>query len=49
MTLAIDFGYAPAALALTNLLEKKQRYNEALPILLAGICSGKYRQSCTTA
>ena len=33
--LAIDSGYAPAAFALTRLLEKNQRYNEALPILLA--------------
>ena len=32
--LTIDPGYAPAALALTRLLEKKQQYDEALPKLL---------------
>ena len=33
--LALDSGYAPAALALTRFLEQKQRYNDALSILLA--------------
>ncbi|MGP1445477.1 tetratricopeptide repeat protein [Treponema sp.] len=33
--LVIDPGYAPAALALTRLLEKKQQYDEALPKLLS--------------
>lgn len=33
--LVIDPGYAPAALALTRLLEKKEQYDEALPKLLS--------------
>ena len=33
--LALDSGYAPAVFALTRLLEKTQRYNKALPVLLA--------------